>query len=288
MRTRFLSFLIGILLLTGCATVQDKIALESRISRLEQTRNRSEQDVNQIQTELQKIGTTWNSKDQDFAGQYASLRAETRKLMEEVQILNGRIDESEFTIGQLSSKKGELEVKLQGLEVENQKAAKRIAELEHYLGIGTSLPKNVPPAGKKPPSDHPVNSNKDSENQEPENGLYSQAKKALDDGEFESARSGFQKFITMFPTSENADNAQFWIGETYYREAWYEKAILEYEEVKKKFPKGNKIPSALLKQGMSFQQLNEKANARLILEELVNRFPNSNEADIAKKILKNI
>lgn len=287
MRTRIFYFLTGIFLLTGCATVQDKIALESRISRLEQTRNSSEQDVDRIKAELQKVGTAWDSKDQDFAGQYASLRAETRKLLEDVQILNGRIDESEFVIGQLSSKKGELEAKLNDLAIENQKAAKRIAELEQYLGIGTSLPRNVPPAGKMPPSDPPV-SRKDSENQEPENGLYNQAKKAFDDGEFESARTGFQKFITMFPKSENADNAQFWIGETYYREAWYEKAILEYEEVKKKFPKGNKIPSALLKQGMSFQQLNEKANARLILEELINRFPNSNEADIAKKILKNL
>lgn len=287
MQNRSLYFFICILLFTGCATVQDKIALDSRISKLEQMRSKSEQDVTRLRAELQNIGTTWDSKDQDSAGQYASLRAETRKLLEDVRILNGRLEESEFVIGQLNAKKGELEAKLDELAIENKKSAKRIEELEQYLGMGTSLSKSIQPVAKSQPLLNPV-VKKDSENQEPETELYIQAKKALDDGEFETARKGFQKFIELFPKSENADNAQFWIGETYYREAWYEKAILEYEKVKKKFPKGNKIPSTLLKQGMAFQQLNENANARLILEELINRFPNSNEADIAKKILKNL
>ena len=37
--------------------------------------------------------------------------------------------------------------------------------------------------------------------------------------------------LKRFPQSDQADNAQFWIGETYYRENWYEKAILEYQKV---------------------------------------------------------
>ena len=41
----------------------------------------------------------------------------------------------------------------------------------------------------------------------------------------------FKELIERFPKSERADNAQFWIGEIYYREKWYEKAILEYQKV---------------------------------------------------------
>jgi tol-pal system protein YbgF len=284
MRIRILCIFISFLSLTGCATIQDKIALEDRISKLEQTRSKSEQNVDNLKVELQKIGSTWDSKDQDFSGQYASLRAETNKLMEEVQILNGRIEELEFAIGQANSAKGGLAAKLNDLSAENQKAADRITELEKYIGLGGSSPQK----SDRFPGKFPPVKDKDSEDTEPENGLYIQAKKDLDEGDFESSREGFQKFISLFPQSENADNAQFWIGETYYREAWYEKAILEFEAVKKKYPKGNKIPSALLKQGMSFQQLKEDANARLILEELINRFPKSSEADIAKKILQNL
>jgi tol-pal system protein YbgF len=142
----------------------------------------------------------------------------------------------------------------------------------------------MPPDDKEPDAGAPELGHEDTPNLEKE--LYEQAKRDFDRGDFGSARKGFQKFVKLYPKSESADNAQFWIGETYFREAWYEKAILEYEEVKKRYAAGNKVPSALLKQGMSFQQLNEKANARLILEELVKKFPKSSEAEIAAKILK--
>jgi tol-pal system protein YbgF len=280
---KILCFFVCFLLLTACATVQDKIALEDRLSKLERNRKKSEQNYYKLKSEIKDFGSSIDSKDQDVIGQYASLRAETRKLTDEIRILNGRLDELDFTIGQLKSTKNELEDKIKELRTVNRQAANRITSLEQYLGVGVSFPPKKQPVIKAPPVKTIEN-----EKQEPENGLYIQAKSAFDNGDFESARSEFQKFISLFPKSENADNAQFWIGETYYREAWYEKSILEYEEVKKKYPKGNKIASALLKQGMSFQQLKEKANARLILEELVNRFPKSNEAGIARKILKNL
>ena len=92
--------------------------------------------------------------------------------------------------------------------------------------------------------------------------------------------------MKKFPQSDEADNAQFWIGETYYRENWYEKAILEYQKVIENFPKGNKVPAALLKQGMAFTELGDKENARLIFKELVDRFPRSTEAKIATQKLQ--
>jgi len=85
-----------------------------------------------------------------------------------------------------------------------------------------------------------------------------------------------------------ADNAQFWIGEIYYNQKWYEKAILEYQKVIENYPNGNKVQSALLKQGFSFFNLGDKANARLIFTELIKKYPKSNEAEIAKKKLKGL
>ena len=112
------------------------------------------------------------------------------------------------------------------------------------------------------------------------------AKEAFDKGDFESAREGFQKLLKRYPDSENADNAQFWIGETYYREQWYEKAILEYQKVIEKYPEGNKVQASLLKQGFAFKNLGDKANAGLILKELVKKYPDSTEAEIARKKLQ--
>ena len=124
-----------------------------------------------------------------------------------------------------------------------------------------------------------------------EKDVYQSAKSAFDRGDYDSARKGFQDFLAKYPKSGNADNAQFWIGETYYREKWYEKAILEYQKVIENYPKGNKVQAALLKQGLAFFNLGGKtniANSRLILRELVSKYPKSNEAKIATQKLKDI
>jgi len=118
--------------------------------------------------------------------------------------------------------------------------------------------------------------------------IYRSAKQAFDQGDSEAARRGFQEFIKRYPKSKNADNAQFWIGEIYYREKWYEKAILEYQNVIEKYPQGNKVPAALLKQGLAFSSIGDKANAKLILEELNRKYPKSNEAKVAAETLKTL
>ncbi|MCP4371246.1 MAG: tol-pal system protein YbgF, partial [Deltaproteobacteria bacterium] len=94
------------------------------------------------------------------------------------------------------------------------------------------------------------------------------------------------ELLDRYPKSKSADNAQFWIGEIYYREKWYEKAILEYQKVIENYPKGNKDQASLLKQGFAFYNLKDKPNSRLIFKELIKKFPGSNEAKIAKKKLK--
>jgi len=258
--------------------VQQFISLDNRISELEQHQMKADQDLKKNRENVEKFGKNWESKDQNYTGQYASLRAELKKLAEEIRTFNGKFEELEFAIGRIKASKGEIQEPLNRLKDEDQKIADRLTAIEQYLGL-SSVPKKAVKSVKGP---SPMNEGRiDSEKI-----LYEQAKRDFDKGDFESARKGFQKFVKLYTKSENADNAQFWIGETYYREAWYEKAILEYEEVKKRYATGNKIPSALLKQGMSFQQLKEKSNARLILEELIKKFPKSSEADIAEKILK--
>jgi TolA-binding protein len=77
-------------------------------------------------------------------------------------------------------------------------------------------------------------------------------------------------------------------GETFFREKLYEKSILEYQKVIEKYPKGNKVPAALLKQGYAFQSLGDKVNARLIFEELVRKHPSTSEAKAASDKLKEL
>ena len=118
--------------------------------------------------------------------------------------------------------------------------------------------------------------------------LYNSAYSKLSQGDFQDARKEFKKFLELFPQTEYSDNAQFWIGDCYYREKRYEEAILEFEEVIKRFPHGNKIPDALLKQAFSFIAINDTNSAKLILQKIINQHPTSAQAEIANNKLRTL
>ncbi len=110
----------------------------------------------------------------------------------------------------------------------------------------------------------------------------------LEAGKLREARGKLQDFLRRFPTSPLADDAQYWIGETYYQERRYDKAILEYDKVVINYAKGDKVPSALLKQGLAFLALGDKASAKQLLNQLINDYPNLPEAATARSRLSNL
>ena len=79
-----------------------------------------------------------------------------------------------------------------------------------------------------------------------------------------------------------------WIGETWYVEEKFERAIVEYEKVVKDYPSGDKVPYALLKQGMAFQKLGDKASARIVYQQIVKKYPQTNQARVAKAKLSEL
>ena len=68
----------------------------------------------------------------------------------------------------------------------------------------------------------------------------------------------------------------------------FDNAIIEFDEVRRRFPQTDKVAGALLGQGSAFIELGEKLNARLVLQELVEKYPQSPEAIQAKQKLKTL
>jgi len=215
------------------------------------------------------------------------VRARMEALDEELRILSGKVEELEYQLKQRKDADSAAVKAQQDQVSELSKAAKgneeRILRLEQYL--------NLEPSAKIPLPPKPAAKIKAGTQTAPplsEDEIYRMAKQAFDQGDADTAKKKFKELIERYPKSERADNAQFWIGEIYYREKWYEKAILEYQKVIENYPKGNKVPASLLKQGLAFSNLGDKANARLILEELARKYPKSNEAKIARDKLKSL
>jgi tol-pal system protein YbgF len=282
------------MLLCSCAIQDDIYTLDNRLSALErrslelekQNREIEKRSKDLIETK-KKISSRVEGMDQNrrtdelaLRGKYASLAADLETWRQETQLYSGRLEEMEYLLNQKLKGAEDSQLKnrdrMDRLASEMADIKKRLAIIEKYLNLEgggkAQKKKTAPPASKK--------------TQTSDQTLYAEAKKSFDKGDMEAARKGFENLITKYPKSQQADNAQFWIGETYYNEKWYEKAILEYQKVIENYPSGNKIPAALLKQGLSFLNIGETNNARLLLKEVVDRYPNSNEAGIAQKKLK--
>lgn len=109
--------------------------------------------------------------------------------------------------------------------------------------------------------------------------------RAFQTQQFDNAIQQFRSFQRKYPNSDMADDAQYWIGESYFNQKDYNRAILEFNDVLK-YRKGDRVPAALLRQAQAFLEIGDKTDARLILQKLLNDHPNSEEAQEAKARLQ--
>lgn len=107
-------------------------------------------------------------------------------------------------------------------------------------------------------------------------------------GEYAEAGRGFQAFVESFPDNPLADNAQYWLGESYFARKAYLQALDAFEQVESRYPKGNKVPDALLKIGMAYANLGEYDRAVSQLEELIERFPSNSLVNVARMEIRRI
>lgn len=282
--------LMVMLLTTGCALQRDVYMLEERLLTLEK-RNRDlnkqidslDQERKGLESNLERLGQNKSSGEKQLRGQYAGINANIDTMREEVATLSGRLEETEYYIKKQQDAAGSLEDQVgqkQNLMAEDlAKTKQRLDQLEQYLNMEKGAAKAKAKAAAKAAS-KPAAANAA--------GVYAVAKKSFDAGNLDQARNGFSALVKNFPKSDHADNAQFWLGEIYYREKWYEKAILEYQKVIENYPKGNKVAAALLKQGLAFLKIGDKANSRLILQDLLDKFPQTNEGRIAAQKIKEL
>lgn len=116
-------------------------------------------------------------------------------------------------------------------------------------------------------------------------------------GLYPLAVSEFRDFLRRFPDSALADSAQYWIGEAYFSMARatagqpdkarenLEQAVQEFRKVIVAYPRGSKVPTALYKEALALVELKQTALAQARLQYLVEHFPQSEEAPLAKERL---
>jgi tol-pal system protein YbgF len=112
--------------------------------------------------------------------------------------------------------------------------------------------------------------------------LYDQATQDLTQGRYALALGNYREYLKRFPDAELADNAQYGVGECFFAQAAFDSALVEYSRVGARWPTGDRAPAALYKTGLCQDRLGRGADARKTFENLVKRFPQSGEAQLAR------
>ncbi len=114
---------------------------------------------------------------------------------------------------------------------------------------------------------------------------YERALRLLRDGQPAAAEDSLRDFTERFPSSDLADNAWFWIGESRRVRNDLPGALAAYRTTIDRYPSGNKVPDALFKLGDVLELQGHHASAREAWAELVRRFPSTAAAENARSRL---
>lgn len=208
----------------------------------------------------------------------ADLAADNDRVKMDLLALSSRTDESKIELqkeisrlGGLVTEQGQSVAELKGRGAEVDRRLSALEEKTERIAV-------VKPGPLPPPEPSPQ------ELSTPEE-MYDYALGLIKRGEMRKAREVLNAFAGKYPSHKLMQNVYYWKGETFYSEKDYESAILSFQDVVDKYPGGDKAPDAMLKQGLAFQSLNDRKNAKIVYELLQTKHPRSQAAGKAREKL---
>ena len=123
---------------------------------------------------------------------------------------------------------------------------------------------------------------------EAEKALYDRAFQSLKDLKYADAAEQFQIFLGQYPSSDYADNAQYWLGESYYVTRNYDIALKAFQDLMDRYPESSKVPDALLKVGYTHYELEQWDSARAALTQVQESYPDTTLDRLAESRLRSM
>lgn len=201
------------------------------------------------------------------------------ELQREVRELRGQNEQLNHDLDTLKGRQRELylDVDRRMQEIEAGAAGTSAALISDDAGAD---PAAIPAAGQGAQSATPPGSTA-APASAAEREAYKAAFALLKTGRYASAIESFRKFLSDYPKSSYAGNAQYWLGEANYVSKDYKTAVVEFNKVLKDFPASNKVSDARLKLGFTHYELEQWKQAQTILSGVEKDYPDTTVARLA-------
>jgi tol-pal system protein YbgF len=245
----------------------------------------SKSDIRLLQDELRV------SRSQASAGDSAVLRAvEARR--QQIAALSAMIDRMNDSLRTLASRFTAFQASANG---EFDAMGRQMVQVQALLGQNTrtvqetrsqlqALREGAP--GAPPPPTSMDTTQRSAAGVPGPATLFESGMGALRQGSYRTARSSFDQLLTSYPTSDQASLAQLRVGDAYKGEGNLSAADSVYLLVATKYPKSPEAPTALYGRGRLLWEANKRGEARVVLNRLIREYPNADEVDLAKNLLK--
>ncbi|HKW31761.1 MAG TPA: tetratricopeptide repeat protein [Candidatus Acidoferrum sp.] len=229
---------------------------------------------------VNRLGTTMSSLQKSVQDVQANSGTRLETMSTQVQGLSDNLEEIKSRLGKLNQQLVDLQNSVQGLDAKISSGAAAPA-----TGAVTTTPtsSNVPPANSTAPAAAAPSSPAPSADM-----LYSNGLRDIQSGKYDLARSEFTDYLKYYGKTDLASNAQFYIGEIYYKQNKNQEAIAEYDKVINNYPKSFKLAPARLHRATAMLKLGQKSGAIRELREITKLFPGSEEDRYARAQLKEL
>jgi tol-pal system protein YbgF len=266
-----LTLILLSLFMAACASSGDVRSVEDRIGDLEDQIAEMRRSASS-KAEVEQLNRTLAEQTQSILRSNAEMTARVGQIDERMQNTQGNIEQTNYRIDRLAQQVNALQ-----REVETLRRA-----------LGASLPPGTGPGGSaslpgeeinvQPPIGAPADPLE----------TYAAAYRDYQRGTWDLAIEGFAEFVQQNPDSDLADNAAYWIGESYFSQQKYREAIQQFDEVITRYPRSDKVPAALLKKGYSYLEIGERAQGIVQLQYVIHEHPGSQEANLARQRLRTL
>jgi tol-pal system protein YbgF len=118
--------------------------------------------------------------------------------------------------------------------------------------------------------------------------LYDMAWADYTAGNYDLAIEGFSSYVRTFPKSEFADNAQYYIAQSYFLRGKFPEAVDAFNRVITTYSRSDVIGHAYYNRGLAYERMNQPDRARESYDYVVKTFGESDAGRLAKQRLDSL
>jgi len=283
---------------TACAVIVFSLLVPAAFAQKKEQFAEMQRDIAQIQQDVRALQSSQDTKIGQVQESLRGLQDNLNNLNSKLAIMGNQVDSSvknaagpitnvNTRLDEQSRSFQELRESILDMNTRMGKLDAKITDLQNTINLSRNPA--APPSGNTNPSATPPSTSgpggglATNTPNAPPPGMqadtsYTNAYRDYMGGQLDLAMSEFQDYLKYFPTTQFAPNAQYYVGDIYYRRNDYKNAVTAFDAVLEQYSDSGKTADAHYMKGLSLLKLNQRDAAAKEFREVIKRYPGTETA----------